>query len=108
MLLRGKNDRGGDDFQAEFYLVPRWLTGFDNSIHGRSRSHTISCFDPHCSTQSLAGERYPLRVHGAREPLETVCGQPSVELARDHTAMSQRLERDLKVHLVLQMEALVL
>jgi hypothetical protein len=58
--------------------------------------------------QSLAGERYPCRAHGAREPLETVCGQLSVELARDHTAMSQRLERDLKVHLVLQMEALVL
>lgn len=58
--------------------------------------------------QSLAGERYPHRAHGAREPLETVCGQRSVELARDHTPMSQRLERDLKVHLVLQMEVLVL
>lgn len=58
--------------------------------------------------QSLAGERNPHRARGAREPLETVCGQPSVELARDHTAMSQRLERDLKVHLVLQIEALVL
>lgn len=58
--------------------------------------------------QSLAGERNPRRACGAREPLETVCGQPSVELARDHTAMSQRLERDLKVHLVLQIEALVL
>lgn len=83
------------------------LLGLTTALTGEVDPTLFPALNP-TAPQSLARERYPRRAHGARKPLETVCGQPSVELARDHTAMSQRLERNLKVHLVLQMEVLVL
>lgn len=94
-------------FKLNSTLSPGALLGLTTTLAGEIEPTLSPALNP-TAPQSLAGERYPCRLHGSREPLETVCGQPSVELARDLTARSQGLERDLKVHLVLQMEVLVL